>query len=355
MDNSKIGWVATATGLLLLVVLTPLLVLSIAAQEQADQEALFAACMPGSDGQVQIPTQYLDPIEKAAQTAQLPTAVIAAQLHVESGFDPNAVSPSGARGIAQFMPFVWDEWGNGADPFDPVAGIDAQGRLMVELQRLVGPLISTDQERIELALAAYNAGAGAVLRAGGIPSIPETQNYVQKITTLAQLDYSVGCEIPGGDVIGEVGSGKWAHPLPGSVVTSLFGARDCIPGLKCDASLRQHDGLDMSTGGGALVVAATDLRITMVTNEDSQGALVMGEDPNDASVQFLYVHCVKGSHRVREGQTVAAGTPLCTEGQTGRANGPHLHLEIRKNGTPVDPEPILLSHGIALRYNPGLN
>lgn len=53
---------------------------------------------------------------------------------------------------------------------------------------------------------------------------------------------------------------------------------------------------------------------------------------------------------MRAGQTVAAGTPLCTEGQSGDANGRHLHFMILKDGTPVDPEPILLSHNVPLRY-----
>ena len=69
----------------------------------------------------------------------------------ESNFNPNAVSPAGAQGIAQFMPATAAAYGL-RDPFDPVAAIDAQARLMGELLGQFGS--------VELALAAYNAGPG---------------------------------------------------------------------------------------------------------------------------------------------------------------------------------------------------
>jgi soluble lytic murein transglycosylase-like protein len=95
----------------------------------------------------------------------------------ESNFNPNAVSPSGAQGIAQFMPATAAAYGLD-DPFDPVAAIEAQARLMAELLRQFGS--------VELALAAYNAGPGAVSGCNCIPPYPETQAYVARI--LALLD-----------------------------------------------------------------------------------------------------------------------------------------------------------------------
>ena len=352
MDDSKGKLIAAAGALLLLVILTPLFIISLAAEDEQKKSALVS-CGASVDGeQMVVPPEYQDAIRAAAKTANLPEGVIAAQLFTESRFNPKAVNPSGAgaRGIAQFIPSSWEVWGNGADPFDPFAGIDAQGRYMAQLQKDIASLAHSDQQRIELALAAYNAGPAAVLAAGGIPPIPETQAYVPQIMGLAQAG-SGSCEIPGGDVIGEVGSGKWVLPLADSWVTSPFGYRGCVEGVGCADYVANHNGLDLATSGGTgTVVAATDLVITEVSTNWDAGLPVIGHAPDDPSVTFKYLHCAEGSHRVRAGQTVAAGTPLCTEGQSGDANGRHLHFMILKDGTPVDPEPILLSHNVPLRY-----
>lgn len=81
----------------------------------------------------------------------------AAQVRQESGFKPNAVSPVGARGIAQFMPATWSQWAQGQDPFDPEAGILAQHRYMAYLEGRTQDWAA--------ALGAYNAGLGTVRKA----------------------------------------------------------------------------------------------------------------------------------------------------------------------------------------------
>lgn len=109
----------------------------------------------------------------------------------ESGWDRRAESPSGAQGIAQFMPETWTAWGRDldgdgvADPFDPHEAIDAQARLMcflldeAEQSGLAG-------DPVRLALAGYNAGWGPVLTYGGVPPYPETQEYVSAILSLRE-------------------------------------------------------------------------------------------------------------------------------------------------------------------------
>ncbi|MCD0180163.1 MULTISPECIES: peptidoglycan DD-metalloendopeptidase family protein [Micrococcus] len=353
MDDSKGKIAVAALALLLLLILLPLFILTSAAEDEHNRTAALAGCALPSGETMVVPPEYEDAINAAAQTANFPPGVIAAQLFTESRFDPNAYQPSsGASGIAQFIRSTWETWGNGADPFDALAGIDAQGRYMAQLQRDVAPLVTSDRSRIELALAAYNAGPAAVTAAGGIPAIPETQNYVSQIMQLAQAA-TTGCQIPGGDVIGEIGSGKWVNPLPNSYITSTFGYRGCVPGVGCEGFIADHNGLDFATSSRAgTVVAATDLTITTVDNTDAAGAPVSGHAPDNPSVEFRYVHCALNSHRVRVGQTVAAGTPLCTEGATGYVTGPHLHFMILMNGTPVDPEPVLIANGVQLRYLP---
>jgi Transglycosylase SLT domain/D-alanyl-D-alanine carboxypeptidase len=122
-----------------------------------------------------VPAAYRETLAKAAQRWNVGAALLAAQLYVESGFDPRARSPAGAEGIAQFMPGTAAALGLN-DPFDPRAAIDAQAHLMRDLLRRFGS--------VPLALAAYNAGGGAVAACMCIPPYPETQAYVARILGL---------------------------------------------------------------------------------------------------------------------------------------------------------------------------
>ena len=123
-----------------------------------------------------VPARYAPGVARAAVGNGLPPALLAALIQAESGYDPHAVSPVGARGIAQFMPGTAASVGL-TDPFDPDASIAAAGRLLGAHLREFGS--------VPLALAAYNAGPGAVHRYGGVPPYPETQAYVARIIALA--------------------------------------------------------------------------------------------------------------------------------------------------------------------------
>src|SRR5215211_7549034 len=123
-----------------------------------------------------VPAQYRDPILRSAARWNVSAGLLAAQLMAESNFNPFAVSPAGAQGIAQFMPGTAALYGLG-DPFDAPAAIDAQAHLMSDLLGQFGGSVS-------LALAAYNAGPGAVEGCDCVPDIPETQTYVARILGL---------------------------------------------------------------------------------------------------------------------------------------------------------------------------
>jgi soluble lytic murein transglycosylase-like protein len=123
-----------------------------------------------------VPARYRRTIGRAARAHGLAPALLAALLRVESGFDPRAVSAAGAQGIAQFLPATAAEVGL-KDPFDAPRAIDAAARLMAELRERLGS--------VELALAAYNAGPGAVSRHGGVPPFRETRAYVARVLRLA--------------------------------------------------------------------------------------------------------------------------------------------------------------------------
>lgn len=122
-----------------------------------------------------VPPRFVAPITSAAQRWGVSAQLLAAQLYAESNFNPFAVSPAGARGIAQFMPGTAAAYGLG-NAFDPAASIDAQAHLMHDL------LVRFAS--VPLALAAYNAGPGAVAACGCVPPIAETQAYVARILGL---------------------------------------------------------------------------------------------------------------------------------------------------------------------------
>ncbi|MDX3801816.1 bifunctional lytic transglycosylase/C40 family peptidase [Streptomyces sp. AK04-3B] len=114
-------------------------------------------------------------------------ALLAAQLYQESGWDPDIVSHADARGIAQFIPSTWathgvDGDGDGdRDIWDPNDAIPSAASYDCDLAKYVRGVPGDTTNNM---LAAYNAGPDRVIRAGGVPSIRETQNYVKTIRTL---------------------------------------------------------------------------------------------------------------------------------------------------------------------------
>ena len=122
-----------------------------------------------------VPAAYRDELRRASARHGVGAALLAAQLQQESGFDPQARSPAGALGIAQFIPGTAARYGL-SDPFDPAAAIDAQARLMRDLLGRFGA--------VPLALAAYTAGPGPVAACGCVPAITETQRNDAAIVAL---------------------------------------------------------------------------------------------------------------------------------------------------------------------------
>ncbi|MEU6476355.1 bifunctional lytic transglycosylase/C40 family peptidase [Streptomyces sp. NPDC047017] len=116
-------------------------------------------------------------------------SLLAAQLYQESGFNPRAVSPAQAQGIAQFIPGTWathgiDGNGDGKrdvwDPNDAIPSAASYDCQLASYVRTVPGDVSSNM------LAAYNAGADAVIRYAGVPPYAETRNYVKTIRTLAE-------------------------------------------------------------------------------------------------------------------------------------------------------------------------
>jgi hypothetical protein len=139
-------------------------------RESADGGSAGSRGLPGF-----VPRRFRAHILRAAARSDVSAGLLAAQLMAESNFNPFAVSPAGAQGIAQFMPATARAYGLG-DPFDAPAAIDAQAHLMSDLLRQFAS--------VPLALAAYNAGPAPVAACGCVPDYPETQAYVARILGL---------------------------------------------------------------------------------------------------------------------------------------------------------------------------
>lgn len=119
---------------------------------------------------------YRAEIRAAAELHDVDEALIRAIMHAESWFDVEAVSRDGAEGLMQLMPATQSRFGV-ADPFDPLDNIAAGVAYLAELLDKFG-------NDWELAVAAYNAGEGAVQRHGGIPPFAETREYVRRVRIL---------------------------------------------------------------------------------------------------------------------------------------------------------------------------
>lgn len=135
------------------------------------------------------PTQWDPAILAESSRQRLDPGLLRAVMLAESGGDPSSVSPAGAQGLMQLMPETAAGLGV-RDPFDPKQSLQGGARyLRTLLDRFGGDVAK--------AVAAYNAGPGAVDRYGGIPPYPETQAYVERVLELANFP---SADEPGGSL-----------------------------------------------------------------------------------------------------------------------------------------------------------
>ncbi len=126
-------------------------------------------------GSVSGPVAFEDLIQSASRRYDLDPALLKAVIQQESGFRPNVVSSAGAMGLMQLMPGTARSLGV-TNPFDPAQNIDGGARyLRAQLDRFGS---------LPLALAAYNAGPGAVRKYAGIPPYAETQRFIRAVSAL---------------------------------------------------------------------------------------------------------------------------------------------------------------------------
>jgi hypothetical protein len=119
------------------------------------------------------PASVSDLVQDAAHRYRVDPLLVDSVIHVESGFNPKAVSVKGAQGLMQLIPATAQRFGVN-DPFDPKQNIDAGVHYLKYLQ-------DRFPNDLSLSLAAYNAGEGAVSRYNSVPPYPETADYVNKV------------------------------------------------------------------------------------------------------------------------------------------------------------------------------
>lgn len=295
---------------------------------------LVAAATAAATSQTQqtlsdkVPAQYRAALTAAAATCpQIPPGIFAAQIEVESNWNPNAVSPAGAQGISQFTPGTWQTWGGDFDgdgdgtPFDPEDAMRAQVDFMCALHTQA---ISSgiDEDPLTLALAGYNAGWGNVLVHGGIPPFAETQAYIPKILALAATYNGPITFVGPGD-----GQAAWPvlDPLP---ITNPFWNHERNVGV--DYALNHHTGVDFNSPGNDLGLPVMAVRAGTVVKTGYGSALgneIVIEHYDGLFTSYGHLDQIRAS----VGQQVAAGQQIGTIGSSGcRSCAPHLHLELRR-------------------------
>lgn len=148
------------------------------APAQAAPEPVPGPVQPaGERGVLLRDTTYAGLITAAAEAHGVDPILVQALIQVESNYQPRAKSSKGAMGLMQLMPATAREY-KVRNAYDPKANINAG------VKKLKGLI---EKWGVDLALAAYNAGEGAVIKFNGIPPYRETQNYVSKILSIAGL------------------------------------------------------------------------------------------------------------------------------------------------------------------------
>ena len=169
------------------------------------------------------------------------------------------------------------------------------------------------------------------------------------LTPLIAIPFAVAgsaTTVAGSDAqAGPVAVGEWGYPLKGSYSTGRgFGWH---PVQNCAFCPKDHLGYDMDQPCGATVYAAGPGRVINAGPMPGWGNTVRID--HGGELVTLYGHMAWDSLRVIVGQQVTAGTPLGDEGSTGKSTGCHLHFEVQKSGTAIDPEPFMAALGLPLR------
>jgi hypothetical protein len=177
-------------------------------------------------GTTTVPDEYVQDVKNAATALGIPAGIVAAQINYESGFNPNALSPTGAQGIAQFEPGTWATEGSGS-PDNPSDAFAAYVKYM-------GALLKQENGNVFDALAAYNAGPGDLAAGDGYAQhIFSVAGYLKGLlqgATGTIPSFGNGATEGGQGAAGTpTGTGSWTSAL-GTVWNDTGGSLLSIPG-----------------------------------------------------------------------------------------------------------------------------
>ena len=142
-----------------------------------------------------------------------------------------------------------------------------------------------------------------------------------------------------------IANGDWGYPLAGDYSKGRgFGYN---PVVGCSYCSTDHHGYDMAQGCGATIYAAGPGAV--ITAGDYQGYGNAVRIDHGGGLITLYGHSEWGSIRVSVGDSVSAGTPIASEGNTGRSFGCHLHYEVLQDDVSIDPQPFMAALGLPLK------
>jgi soluble lytic murein transglycosylase-like protein len=175
MENNILRYVCFAVAWMLVFVSHPGLAAPLTSVVRADPHSgkLVRVMLPAASEQKAPDPSILAAVEQAAAEHELPAELIRSVIHVESNYNPFAVSPKGALGMMQLIPETARRFGV-SDAFNPVENIRGGAKYLKYLLDLY-------HGDYGLALAAYNAGEGAVAKHGGLPPYAETRKYVESV------------------------------------------------------------------------------------------------------------------------------------------------------------------------------
>jgi soluble lytic murein transglycosylase-like protein len=263
---------------------------------------------------------YADIFNATAALGIDPRLVAAVAWQESIHFDPDVIacrrdSPKGAKGIMQFMPAT--AAGRGVDPCKPESAIPGGAKYLLDLFEKFGSW--------PLAIAAYNAGAGAVEQYGGIPPFEETQKYVPAVMAKWE-EYKK--QFPSGSVEGS--DGQWALPGPRALL-------DRNP-RELQNPHHDYPAWDWGIPTGTPIYAVRSGTVAAVYSnpyncyeQDSCRSCGIGVTITDADGN-RWTYCHGSQQLTAEGAKVQAGTQILVSGNSGNSSGPHLHIEIRVNG-----------------------
>lgn len=293
-----------------------------------------------------VPPQYEAAISAAGSMCpEVPAPFIAAQLEQESGFNPKAVSPAGAQGIAQFMPGTAAAYGL-TDPFDPIASIAAQGRYDCTIAKNMKPKIASGAVKgdvLDIISWSYNAGEGAVIQYGGEPPYAETIAYAKSIKS-KMAKYTQ----PGSTFGPGVGKGGKYTYRPG-----------VDEGQQAVAALMQYLGITYAWGGGDFNGPTKGIHDGGVADEHGDYNKV-GFDCSGATQYAIFqgtngrvrlgrnTHAQSGDGRAVSMSELKAGDLILMNGDehVGLARGDGTMIEAPQSGDVLKVSPVRGGHGV---------